>query len=77
MTGGVYLEKDGQGDPANIALALAKGARQRGAQVIERTKVTAITRSGRRVTGVDWEQGDEKGHIACDHGGELRRHVGP
>ena len=30
VTGGVYLDKDGQGDPANIALALAKGARQRG-----------------------------------------------
>ena len=66
VTGGVYLEKDGQGDPANIALALAKGARQRGAQVIERTKVTAITRSARRVTGVDWEQGTEKGHITAD-----------
>jgi glycine/D-amino acid oxidase-like deaminating enzyme len=31
VTGGVWLPKDGQGDPANIALALAKGARQRGA----------------------------------------------
>ena len=25
VLGGVYLAKDGQGDPANIALALAKG----------------------------------------------------
>ncbi|MAM25400.1 MAG: FAD-dependent oxidoreductase [Rhodobacteraceae bacterium] len=66
VTGGVYLDKDGQGDPANIALALAKGARQRGARVIERTRVSGIRREGRRVTGVDWEQGDETGHIACD-----------
>ena len=66
VTGGVYLDKDGQGDPANIALALAKGARQRGARVIERTRVSGIRREGRRVTGVDWEQGDESGHIACD-----------
>ncbi|MEQ6249782.1 FAD-dependent oxidoreductase [Sulfitobacter sp. HNIBRBA3233] len=66
VTGGVYLPKDGQGDPANIALALAKGARQRGAQVLERTAVTGITRSGRRVTGVDWQQGAETGHIAAD-----------
>src|SRR5687768_15590980 len=29
VVGGVYLAKDGQGDPANIALALAKGARQK------------------------------------------------
>lgn len=66
VTGGVYLEKDGQGDPANIALALAKGARQRGAQIIERTCVTGISRTGRKVTGLDWAQGEESGHIAAD-----------
>jgi 4-methylaminobutanoate oxidase (formaldehyde-forming) len=66
VTGAVYLEKDGQGDPANIALALAKGARQRGAQVIERTKATGVTREGKRITGVDWQSGEASGHIACD-----------
>ncbi len=66
VKGAVYLDKDGQGDPGNIALALAKGARQRGAKVIERTAVTAIAREGRRVTGVDWQQGDETGHIKAD-----------
>ncbi|GLQ28652.1 GcvT family protein [Sulfitobacter pacificus] len=67
VTGAVYLDKDGQGDPANIALALAKGARQRGAQVIERTKATGVTREGRRITGVDWQSGEDTGHITCDH----------
>ncbi|MCK0126104.1 FAD-dependent oxidoreductase [Gelidibacter sp. F2691] len=68
VVGGVWLPKDGQGDPANIALALAKGARQRGALVKERTKVTGIKRDGRKVTGVDWasDDGKEQGHIACD-----------
>ena len=68
VKGAVYLPLDGQGDPANIALALAKGARQRGAQIIERTKVTAIAKDGRFVTGVDWEadDGSESGHITCD-----------
>ncbi|TMM52371.1 GcvT family protein [Sulfitobacter sabulilitoris] len=66
VTGGVYLDKDGQGDPTGIALALAKGARQRGAQVIERTCVTGITRQGRRVTGVDWQQDGARGHVAAD-----------
>ena len=37
VVGGVFLEKDGQGDPANIALALAKGAKQKCANVIEGT----------------------------------------
>ena len=64
---GVFLDKDGQGDPANIALALAKGARQRSALVQERVKVTGIARNGRRVTGVDWQAEDGgDGHISCD-----------
>ena len=67
ITAGVYLDKDGQGDPANIALALAKGARQNGAVVAERTKATGVTRDGRRITGVDWQSGGENGHISCDH----------
>lgn len=67
VTGGVYLPLDGQGDPANIALALAKGARQRGAIIQERTAVTTFTKTGRRITGVDWMGEDgTSGHIACD-----------
>jgi 4-methylaminobutanoate oxidase (formaldehyde-forming) len=68
VTGGVWLPTDGQADPANIALALAKGARMRGARVQERVKVTGIARAGRRVTGINWRDGDgAEGHIACEH----------
>lgn len=67
VTAGVYLPKDGQGDPGNIALALAKGARQNGAIVAEQVAVTAINKDRDRVTGVDWQRGQEVGHIACDH----------
>jgi 4-methylaminobutanoate oxidase (formaldehyde-forming) len=66
VTGGVYLPKDGQGDPANIALALAKGARMKGAVVAERTKVTKINKAGRRVQSVDWEASGESGTMTCD-----------
>ena len=68
VTHGVFLPTDGQGDPANIALALAKGARQNGALTLEGVKVTGITRDGDKVTGVDWEtEKGESGHTACDH----------
>ncbi|UXX82463.1 GcvT family protein [Roseovarius pelagicus] len=68
VTGGVWLPTDGQADPANIALALAKGARQNGALIRERVKVTGLKRDGRRVTGVDWaaDDGSDQGHITCD-----------
>jgi 4-methylaminobutanoate oxidase (formaldehyde-forming) len=67
VTQAVWLPLDGQGDPANIAHALAKGARQKGAKTLEGVKVTAIKREGARVTGVDWEteEGDT-GHTTCD-----------
>ncbi|MDG2097244.1 MAG: FAD-dependent oxidoreductase [Paracoccaceae bacterium] len=58
---GVWLPRDGQGDPANIALALAKGARQNGGIIIQNTKVTGFKKEGRRITGVNWSQGDETG----------------
>ncbi|MGB3316522.1 MAG: FAD-dependent oxidoreductase, partial [Albidovulum sp.] len=64
---GVWLPTDGQGDPANIALALAKGARQRGAVVAEGVKVTGIAVEGRRAKSVSWEQNGEQGVIEADH----------
>ncbi|WP_347311876.1 GcvT family protein [Defluviimonas sp. SAOS-178_SWC] len=64
---GVWLPTDGQGDPANIALALAKGARQRGALVLEGVKVTGVTVEGRRAKAVSWSKGGESGSIQADH----------
>ena len=66
VVGAVYLPKDGQGDPANIALAMAKGARMGGARVIEGVKVSDIHQADGRVTGVSWRQGDESGGIEAD-----------
>lgn len=66
VLGGVHLPLDGQCDPANIAMALAKGARMRGARIVEGVKVTRVTDDGTSVTGVDWETADGKGHIAAD-----------
>ena len=67
VVGGVYLPKDGQGDPGNIALALAKGARNRGAVIAEHTCVTGLQKQDRRVTAVDWQSDDgASGTITCD-----------
>ena len=66
VVGAVHLPLDGQCDPANIAMALAKGARMRGAQIFEQTKVVRVTQAAGRVSGVDYERGGEPGHIACD-----------
>ncbi len=67
VVGAVHLPLDGQCDPANIAMALAKGARMRGAKIFEHTKVVSVSQANGRVTGVDFV--DDKGapgHIASD-----------
>ncbi len=67
VVGAVYLPLDGQCDPANIAMALAKGARMRGAQIFEHTKVVGVSQAAGRVTGVDYIGADgAPGHIAAD-----------
>jgi 4-methylaminobutanoate oxidase (formaldehyde-forming) len=66
VAGAVALPLDGQCDPANITLALAKGARMRGAQIVEGVTVTGVTEAGRRVTGVDFIADGMPGHIAAD-----------
>lgn len=76
VKGGVFLPKDGQADPANIALALAKGARNRGVTILEHTKVTGIETEKGQVVGVI----TEKGRIAADYvvncGGMWGREIG-
>ena len=57
-----FLPTDGYIDPASVTQAIAKGARIRGANIIEDTKVTSITVVGRRVTKVHTDRGD----IECD-----------
>ncbi len=66
VVGAVHLPLDGQCDPANIAMALAKGARMKGAKVIEGVKVTGVTQANGAVTGVDWDSGGDTGHIKAD-----------
>ncbi|MCR5859492.1 FAD-dependent oxidoreductase [Mesorhizobium sp. J428] len=66
VVGAVHLPLDGQCDPANIAMALAKGARQRGALISENTKVTKVHARDGRVTGVSWTKDGEAGTIEAD-----------
>ncbi|GAB5445505.1 GcvT family protein [Gymnodinialimonas sp.] len=66
MTAAVWLPLDGQGDPANIALAMAKGARMGGAKVLEGVKVTGVDVEGGKVNGVNWEADGDAGTIQAD-----------
>ena len=66
IKGAVYLPQDGQGDPANICLALAKGARQFGVKIFEGVKVTGFEKCNKRINSVHWESKGTKGTVNCD-----------
>ncbi len=80
----VHLPLDGQCDPANIAMALAKGARQNGATIIEGVKVTSVLKKDGRVAGVTCKQNGENYTIETENvvncagmwGRELARQSG-
>ena len=76
VVGGVFLPTDGQADPANIAQALAKGARKGGAKVFEQTKVTAIRQENGRVIGVSTDKGEIDAEFVVNCAGMWGREVG-
>ncbi len=55
VLGAAFLPTDGYLDPSQLTLALAKGARQRGAEIRTATEVTAVRVENGRVTGVETE----------------------
>ena len=74
--GGIFLPSDGQADPSNIALALAKGARLNGVSFFENTKVTNIDIENGKVAGVETPQGKIKSEYVVNCAGMWGREVG-
>ena len=52
-----FLPTDGYIDPASVTMAIARGARMRGARICEQSKVVSITVDGRRCTTVHLADG--------------------
>jgi len=77
---GFYVEDDGRVNPVDATMALAKGARQRGVTICERTPVeTVLTRRGPgglpEVTGVRTARGDVEAEIVVNCGGMWAREL--
>ena len=60
IIGAMYIENDGQTNPIDTTIALAKGARKLGARVIEDCKVTEIISENGAAVGVKTAMGDIK-----------------
>lgn len=58
LLGGVFLPRDGHTSPVDTTQALAKGARMRGARIVEGVRVSRILHEGGRATGVLTDGGE-------------------
>ena len=60
---GFFVEDDGRVNPVDATAALARGARNGGATIVEGVSLTGVTATNGRVTGVRTDRGD----VACEY----------
>jgi dimethylglycine dehydrogenase len=63
LLGAIYEPLDGYVDPSQATHALARGARNRGAEIYRQTQVSAIT----RLSNGEWRVTTDKGDIIAEH----------
>jgi 4-methylaminobutanoate oxidase (formaldehyde-forming) len=66
VVGAAFLPTDGQANPSDITMALARGARMAGATICEDTEVTAIEVVDGVLRGVVTNQGEVERRIECE-----------
>ncbi|MEM9202443.1 MAG: FAD-dependent oxidoreductase [Actinomycetota bacterium] len=75
LVGALYIPRDGQTSPVDTTMALAKGAKSRGAQVIENVAVTQLKTDNGKISGVVTEQGEIEAEIVVLATGMWTRHL--
>ncbi len=76
LVGAVFLPKDGQINPLDVAQAFAKGARLNGASIHENTPVNAIRVANGRVAAVSTPRGEIAVEYVVNCAGMWAREVG-
>ncbi|MGI9303732.1 MAG: GcvT family protein [Gammaproteobacteria bacterium] len=76
VVGAAFLPTDGQANPADIAQALAKGARMHGATITEDCAVTAVEIRKGRVHGVTTARGEVSCEVVVNCCGQWAREFG-
>ncbi|MDH3694112.1 MAG: FAD-dependent oxidoreductase, partial [Gammaproteobacteria bacterium] len=76
VVGAAFLPTDGQANPADITQALAKGAREHGATIVEDCEVTDVVIKDGRVTGIVTNQGDFECEVLINCCGQWARQFG-
>jgi heterotetrameric sarcosine oxidase gamma subunit len=76
LVGAIWLPGDGTANPVDVTASLARGARDRGARVFERTRVLGFDQEGGRVTGVVTDRGTVEAEVVVNCAGQWAKAVG-
>jgi len=76
LVGGVWLPGDGKANPTDLTQALAKGARQNGAKIFEKTRVTGVELTKGAVRKVNTDKGDIECEYVVNAAGQWARQFG-
>ncbi|MFC4784980.1 GcvT family protein [Nocardioides sp. MAHUQ-72] len=80
LRGAIWLPGDGKVNPTDLTMALARGARMRGASILEQVRVTGFRSeqgpAGRRVTGVETDQGPVEAEVVVNCAGQWAKALG-
>jgi glycine cleavage system aminomethyltransferase T/glycine/D-amino acid oxidase-like deaminating enzyme len=76
LAGAIWLPGDGRANPTDLTAALARGARDKGVTIAERTRVTGIITDGQTVKGVCTERGDVEAEVVVNCAGQWAKAVG-
>jgi 4-methylaminobutanoate oxidase (formaldehyde-forming) len=75
LVGAIWLPGDGTANPVDVTASLARGARDGGARVFERTRVVGIGQKHGRVTGVATDKGPIEAEVVVVCAGQWSKAV--
>ena len=76
LQGAIWLPGDGKVNPADLCMSLAKGARQRGVQIVEGIEVTGVIIERGRAVGIGTTQGEVRCEVVVNCAGQWARQFG-
>jgi glycine cleavage system aminomethyltransferase T/glycine/D-amino acid oxidase-like deaminating enzyme len=76
LLGAIWIPGDGKANPADLTMSLAKGARNRGATLLEGVEVTGVLVENGRIAGVRTTQGEVRCETLINCAGQWARQFG-
>ena len=76
LQGAIWIPGDGKANPADLAMSLAKGARNGGVRIVEGMEVMGVIIERGRAVGVRTAQGDVRCEVVVNCGGQWARQFG-